>query len=242
LDEIYAWLQSLTVSYPNDVTLINIGESYEKRQILGVRVNIGGGSNKKSIIFEGTHHAREWISSATITWMLNELLKSKNYEVRQIAKNYNFYIVPVTNPDGYVYTWTHNRFWRKNRRPISDFCKGVDLNRNWDNNFGKFGVSKNPCRSNYAGFAAFSEPETRQLARFIKKIPNLAGYFSFHAFAQALMIPYGHTKKLLDNYNELFDIGLKGIEALQSKFGTKYRIGSIGNVMCKLKIARIKSQ
>ena len=34
-------------------------------------------------------------------------------------------VVPVSNPDGYVHTWTTDRFWRKNRgRPF-----GIDLNR-----------------------------------------------------------------------------------------------------------------
>ena len=31
---------------------------------------------------------------------------------------FDFYILPVTNPDGYVYSWTTDRMWRKNRRPI----------------------------------------------------------------------------------------------------------------------------
>ncbi len=30
-------------------------------------------------------------------------------------KHFDFYVVPVANPDGYEYTWTTNRMWRKNR-------------------------------------------------------------------------------------------------------------------------------
>lgn len=234
LDEINSWLQALTVSFPNDISLIDIGTSYEGRSILGVRVNIGGGLDKKSIILEGTHHAREWISPATINWILNELLTSQDQEVRMIANEYDWYFFPVTNPDGYVYSWTTNRLWRKTRRPTPNLlCTGTDLNRNWDNFFNQGGTSMNPCSDLYAGDAPFSEPESRQLADFIKSVPNLAGYFAFHSYSQILMVPYGWTRELPDNYDQLYAIGLKALESLKSKFGTEYELGSIANILCK---------
>lgn len=233
---------SLTETYPNDVSLLNIGNTYEGRPILGVRVNIGGGSNKKSIVFEGTHHAREWISTATVTWMLNELLTSNDQEVRSIANTYDWYMFPVTNPDGYVYSWTTNRLWRKNRSPTPNLlCTGTDLNRNWDNFFNQGGTSLNPCSDVYAGVAAFSEPETRLLAEFIKKLPNLVGYFPFHSYSQILMVPYGWTFEHLENYEQLYAIGLKAIESLRSKFGTNYLLGSIWNVFSCKKLKEFKA-
>ena len=32
--------------------------------------------------------------------------------------HFDFYIIPVLNPDGYKYSWTTNRMWRKNMRPV----------------------------------------------------------------------------------------------------------------------------
>lgn len=222
---------SLPTIYPNDVTLINIGKSYEGRQILGAKVNIGSKPNKKSIVFEGTHHAKEWISPATITWMLNELLTPKDEEVRKLAENYEWHVFAVTNPDGYDYTWTHDRYWRKTRQPVSLYCKGADLNRNWDNHFNESGTSTNPCRQTYPGSAPFSEPEIKQLSEYLRKIQNLVGYFSFHAYGQILMVPYGYTKEKLDNYQQLYEIGLKAIETIKSKFGSEYKLGSIANTV-----------
>ena len=62
----------------------------------------------------------------------------------------NFHILPIANPDGYIYTWSNStdiktRLWRKNRnsnwedgdsifkknQSVAN-CIGVDLNRNFD--------------------------------------------------------------------------------------------------------------
>jgi len=232
LEEIYDWFNLLVNQYPNDIDIINIGDSYEGRAILGIKMNIGGGSNKKSIIFEGTHHAREWISAATVTYMLNELLTSNDTNVKDIAMAYEWYILPVTNPDGYVYTWKKNRMWRKNRKPTPNLlCIGTDLNRNWDNFFNQGGTSLNPCADTYAGPSPFSEEETKVLSEFIKTVPNLVGYFPFHSYSQILMLPYGWTHELLDNYHELYAIGEKALETLSSFFGTTYTLGAIANVI-----------
>lgn len=197
MDEINEWLAQLVDQYPNDVTLLNIGKSYEGRDLLGVKVNIGGGSNKKSVVLEGTHHAREWISGSTVTWILNELLTSVENSTRTLAENYEWYIFPITNPDGYAYTWTSNRMWRKNRQQGENLlCTGIDLNRNWDNYFNEGGTSMNPCSDTYAGPKAFSEPETFYLSEFIKSVPNMAAYFAFHSYSQLLMIPYGKFNTL----------------------------------------------
>jgi len=52
----------------------------------------------------------------------------------QLLDEAEFVIIPVLNVDGYVYTWTNDRLWRKNRRPppAGGTCYGIDLNRNYD--------------------------------------------------------------------------------------------------------------
>lgn len=49
-------------------------------------------------------HAREWIGVATSTYILNQLLTSTDASIKALAENYNFYVFPVANPDGYAYT------------------------------------------------------------------------------------------------------------------------------------------
>lgn len=62
LQEMHSWLESLVEQYPNDTSLIDVGTSYERNRILGLKLNFGNGSGKKQLIFEGTIHAREWVS------------------------------------------------------------------------------------------------------------------------------------------------------------------------------------
>ncbi|XP_058126454.1 zinc carboxypeptidase A 1-like [Anopheles coustani] len=228
-DEIYAWLDSLVASYPGVVSPLNIGNSYEGRPIKGVKVSYKAGN--KAVVMESLIHAREWISGATTTYVLNQLLTSTDPKVRNIAENFDWYFFPVTNPDGYEYTHTTDRQWRKTRSEVSILCRGADPNRNWGYNFMQGGASNVPCSDTFAGPSAFSEVETLQLSNFIATLDNMSTYLSFHAYSQLLLIPYGHTTARLDNYDEAIAIGTKAINKLQERYGTTYKIGNIAEAI-----------
>ena len=87
------------------VEIINAGKTYQGRTIKGVKLSFGS-SAKPGVFIEGGIHAREWISPATVTYLINEFLTSKDTAVRQLAESHDWYIVPSFNPDGYVYTHT----------------------------------------------------------------------------------------------------------------------------------------
>ena len=113
LAQINSWMDSMVSSYPDRLFHIRYGTSHEGRELRGLRLNIGGGT-KRAIVFEGTMHAREWISAATVTWMLNELLTSTNAEVQQFAAAYEWIFLPVTNPDvKFVLTVFEHNFIKK---------------------------------------------------------------------------------------------------------------------------------
>ena len=53
--------------------------------------------------------------------------------VTSLLNNYNFYFIPVMNPDGYTHSWEEERFWRKSRNiNVFSQCRGTDLNRNYN--------------------------------------------------------------------------------------------------------------
>ena len=114
-------------------------------------------------------------------------------EVKHLVDNCEIWIVPVVNPDGYVYTWTKDRLWRKNRRDNGNGMFGVDLNRNYGYMWGlNDSSSGNRSAWNYRGPSTFSEPETQAIRDLI-----LANEFrmtmSYHSYGQLLYSPWGYT-------------------------------------------------
>lgn len=102
LAEIYTWLDDILAAYPTITESFIVGQSYEGRTIRGIKISYK--SNNPGVLIESNIHAREWITSATATWLINEFLTSTDELVRDLAENHDWYIVPVLNVDGFVYT------------------------------------------------------------------------------------------------------------------------------------------
>lgn len=104
LDEIYKNLNDLSMQYPDNVQIVIGGRTYEGRQIRGVKVSFM--ANNPGIFIEGGIHAEEWISPATVMYILHQILTSKDADIRALAESHDWYIFPLFNPDGYVHTHT----------------------------------------------------------------------------------------------------------------------------------------
>jgi len=132
----------------------------------------------------------------TVAFIAQSLLQ--NYTsyalVEQLVNDFEWTIIPIVNGDGYVYTWTDDRLWRKNRRKNEgSACYGVDLNRNWDFEWGTDGSLQIPCADTYAGPSPFSEPEETALANYISAQENVVAYIDYHAYGELFMYPWGYV-------------------------------------------------
>ena len=64
-------------------------------------------------------HAREWIGPAVATYILSQLVE-KHPSFAKLLDISDWMILPVVNPDGYEYSHTSDRLWRKTRSHTAD--------------------------------------------------------------------------------------------------------------------------
>ena len=98
INQIYAYLDCLALEYSDRVQLINIGRSTQNRPLKVLKIGTGN-RKRKSIWIDGGIHAREWISPATVLFVVRQLVERYDYH-KDIVDNYDFYVMPVINPDG----------------------------------------------------------------------------------------------------------------------------------------------
>ncbi|KAF2348133.1 Peptidase M14 carboxypeptidase A, partial [Trinorchestia longiramus] len=178
-------------------------------------------------------HAREWVSHATCMYVLDQLTSGYGVDsaVTDLLSSYDVHVLPITNPDGYVYTWSDERLWRKNRVPYG-LCYGADVNRNWDSNFGGEGSSDLPCADTYHGPSPFSEVESDALRATLESLGSrVKGVFSLHSYSQYWMYPYGFTEDLAADYEEMDRVAAIAVAALEAVHGTSYIYGNIADVI-----------
>ena len=191
-----AYLRALAAGHAN-VAVESIGASWQGRPILAVKVGPAGDSPARpNVLFVATYHAREWAATEValrLVAFLADSLPARPGGAALLASR-DVWVIPVANPDGYEYTFTAERLWRKNRRVNGDGTFGVDLNRNHAGFFAfdDDGSSPVPSSDLYRGPSAESEPETRAIALFHRAHPPVTG-LSYHTYAAALLYPWSHA-------------------------------------------------
>uniref|UniRef100_A0A182YQ50 Peptidase M14 domain-containing protein n=1 Tax=Anopheles stephensi TaxID=30069 RepID=A0A182YQ50_ANOST len=134
--DIVKFMHYLQRRFPQRVQLLHIGRSYEGRPVTVVRVSFATHRPKRSrkpakkrpaIFVEAGARGNQWIGPAVATWLLNRLVdvpetlqganstpSSETVDLKTV-QSYDWFILPVLNPDGYEYSHRHDRMWSKNR-------------------------------------------------------------------------------------------------------------------------------
>jgi murein tripeptide amidase MpaA len=182
-----------------------------KHDIWAVKVSnhVDTTEDEPAVYFMGGHHAREPIGVEVTMAILNYFLD--HYEsdetVRQYLNNTEIWFVPLVNPDGHQVVLDEiDVWWRKNirdnnendrydRRLISHNgygVDGVDLNRNYNFEWGVSDTSPFPRSLIYGGPAGGSEPEVQAVQSLMEYRKFIAG-ISYHSYGELVLYPYGYA-------------------------------------------------
>jgi hypothetical protein len=199
-DELYG----LARANPDIVKLEVLGHTWQGREIVALKVTARArqttDGSRPAVLYSATQHAREWIGTEVDRRLLHLFLDGWNAhdtQVRQMLSNQEFWFVPVMNPDGYQYTFDHERLWRKNLRDNDGDGKitgndGVDPNRNYPEHFryDDEGSSSQTSSETYRGPSAGSEPETKAAKGLLDRV-HFAFQVQYHSYGPYLLYPEG---------------------------------------------------
>ncbi|MFW5858709.1 MAG: M14 family zinc carboxypeptidase [Planctomycetota bacterium] len=216
-DAILTHLRDLQTAHPDRLSETSIGTTHEGRDIPAFHLVAGDRAAAPRLLLVGTQHAREWISPMACVYVLEQLLTNPedDPQVAAMAAGVDLTVVPIANPDGYIYSWADedNRGWRKNRRDNGDGSYGVDLNRNWDY---AWVASDDPDWYTYPGPEAFSEPETRALRDLTLSLPDLQAAVDVHTPFGYVIQPLASSADPAPRYDELEPITTRAVEAMSA--------------------------
>jgi len=197
-----AFVDSLRLRFPEVISeKWSIGQSHEGRDLWCFRVsaNPDVDENEPEILIDGMHHARE-IMASEFPIMFAEYL-GMNYgtdpAITWLLDHRELYIVPIVNPDGFVFNEVNNPngggMWRKNRRVNGGDRFGVDPNRNYPYMWGdNGGSSPDPDNDTYRGPSAGSEPEIQAIMALINS-HEFVTHDSVHSYSNMTLYPWGYT-------------------------------------------------
>ncbi len=187
-DELLADMISLNDTYPEIIDLFSLNKQYDIPNITGnyeiwaIRLaNESTGFEKPELLFIGTHHGNEGVSTETAYWLAWWLAKnySLNNWIKYLIDHREIYIIPLLNPAGHEVQTRYNN-------------NGIDLNRNYDYDWSETGSG---------GVNPFSEPETQCIREFVED-HQFINAISWHSGIHGIYYSWGANV----HYSEEIDL------------------------------------
>ncbi|GBG27005.1 Carboxypeptidase A4 [Hondaea fermentalgiana] len=268
-----AYINQLAREFPQWVTREEIGKSVEGRPISALCVGqCQAGAQDTRVpeaLLNAMHHSRECVSMMALVKTLETIFSvvdddfgkddndtNKDQEdykdawAYYILRSRRMWIIPVVNPDGFVYNEEQlaaypgairHAMQRKNRAPppSQKYCSlgklGVDLNRNYATCFFeddkddpiRRGASLNPCDEDYQGPVPFSEPESQAIRDLVER-SNFTTALNLHSFGKFLLLPWSCKSKGMSNEESEFYLRLGRDFAGQNHFHTAHSYKAVG--------------
>jgi len=231
LNELSQWYRNLTIAPGSYTTVQQLGTTTNNNPINVYTLNPNKLTSGPIIFLDAGIHAREWVAPSTLNYIVDRLVTeydAGNTQIRNILNRARVVFNPLINPDGYAYTWSTDRLWRKNRSRwnASSTCYGTDCNRNFNSHWGQGGSSTSPCSDTYMGPSIASEREvslTQTYVADLQRTGPILAYVSYHSYSQLILRPWGWTSANSPNETYLKTLG-DAIQAnISQVFGRTYR-------------------
>ena len=178
LAQILAQLHAAQDDFPSLCKVVDLTETYgtaptfEGRHLLALKISdrVDQEEDEPAFLLVGAHHAREIVTPVLALYAVEQLTQRYGVDpnITALVDEYEIWVVPVWNPDGYEHVFRADNLWRKNRRVFAPGDGvGVDLNRNypvgWD---AVCGGGTTPTSETYRGPEPASEAETQTMIVF----------------------------------------------------------------------------
>lgn len=203
-------IDALKLTYPELIRSEQAGFSVEGRELPLVQV----GTGKRKVFFSAAHHARDYITSAYLMYMVNVYAKAASedhkmgrYDMRKLLSACTMFVMPMINPDGVTLVQGGLKAVQNPKR-VADMVRvrpsysqwmaninGVDLGRQypalWEK---KYTVMTQPASELYNGEVPASEPEVLSVMRVCKNNVFLSA-FAFYAKGETIEYADDHTNE-----------------------------------------------
>ncbi|KAF5927598.1 hypothetical protein HPG69_000501 [Diceros bicornis minor] len=182
LEAIYHEMDNIAGEFPDLACRVKIGHSFENQSFQHCRRQAAAGHLAErrhpfpGVALTGYGHLDRKEGHVVSDY-------GKDPAITSILEKMDIFLLPVANPDGYLYMQTENQFWRKTRSLNSgSSCVGTDPNRNWNSSFAGEETSDNPCSEVYHRPHANLEVEVKSVVDFIQEHENFKCFIDLHSY------------------------------------------------------------
>lgn len=199
----------LSEKYPL-LRLASCGKSVMGKELF----SLCAGEGERRVMYVGGTHANEWITTLFLLCFCEKLMEKQEknsdicgYNVSKILKEVTLVVIPCINPDGTDIFIRGISACGKFKEQIYDISKfdfsqwsananGVDLNHNFNADWYSLrdyevtqGISA-PSPRRFGGFYPESEPETKAITSFLRKV-HFNRLYAFHSQGEEVFYEYG---------------------------------------------------
>lgn len=206
-----AEMNTRAATYPAICTVVDLTATYGTQPTVGgrhlyaakVSDNVNINEDEPAILIVANFHAREVVTPVIALYALQQFTTQYGTDptITNLVDNYEIWIAPTFNPDGYDYVYNTDNMWRKNRRVFAGGT-GVDLNRNfpigWNGSVSCTGDTT-PSSETYKGPSAASEAETQTMIAWSQD-RRFARVIDYHNYGREVVRSYLCLTHPFDSY------------------------------------------